>query len=466
MIKPNEVSGDEVTQRMSQFRFYSQRQFEDQTGYSVPFLFKTSLLAYALSYGNLNYSKNHSPVHYNDTATSPWFRFKESGFWLEPNAMVLAMTHDLPEDIGKNLSKKKSTTYSLLASYVIMDVIDSVLARETGMDIDALLGLVTNKGEIIFGPTAKHFESRIVPGNASEVDPMDLVRRIKSDHGAIPRKWGAFYNHNINMAYTSVLKRLERTLNALYSPGHEADLSHDERKYVGDTIREFVRTIESRRTGNEKPKARELKGFVDFEFEKLIQRVSFGNFAEIDPQLVLPSSSETVVRIKTTLYGEYVGEIMDVSNAQQYAGTDLDPAVVKCADARDTASRLGPNLDNIVNQFRKHTIILEKGVEAVNYRKVAGVGYGNLDRALIFLLETLNEALVSRRDTKESEKIENTQYKIEYETLDYMAWLMSGLRTRLGMPPGLDDMFKTIPNDDKIARIVRDAMKRANGRPD
>lgn len=63
----------------------------------------------------------------------------------------------------------------------------------------------------------------------------------------------------------------------------------------------------------------------------------------------------------------------------------LYPPLGKFPDARDTATRMGPNMDNVTSQFGKHRIILEEGAEAARILRTINMPYNRLWGGMNFL---------------------------------------------------------------------------------
>ena len=419
---------DPVTQAILGFRFPTRAQLEEQTGYSNPFLFKAFWFMYAGAYGMLNHEGKHQPVHYNDVATTSNFRSEESHVKLEPKGMLVAYNHDL-EDVGKLLAGKRSVTYSLPSTYVVIDAAHHLLAEESGVDLQILIRLLTDKGNMIFDTVKDYFEARAkaMPGERLSVTPEDLAARLDKIYGGF-----SINQETVNDFYTKLVQRWQYVLGLLEKDQHKIYLDHDERNYIRNTVNSFMSGITAKLSAKDVLKADDLEAVVQAEHKKVRDIILDGSkVVRIPDELVFPFESVTTLGVEQALYAMYVQPIMDA--AIRYANADENPGPVKLLDARDTASKLGPKLENMRNQTLKYSNLLEQSDDVVRKLKINWSRYEIMENLMKFLYFTLRDAVETRRDHFGTYNEDQTQYKDDYHRLVFLANLMPPLGRKIGI---------------------------------
>lgn len=428
LLRLNTARTDVVTQVIDDFRFPTREQLSQQTGYSDEFLYRAFFVMYASSFNMLNHSKKHLPVHYNDVATSPRYRYKETGFEFKPRAIVLAYPHDLPEDLGQRLAGRDQR-YVLPAAYVVMDVVHNLLAEESGVDLREMLDVLTNKAGLVFSPVKKFFEPEDERPERLEVGREDLAAKLDEVYGNLK-----ITQDIVRGIYKGMISRWERTLNVLSDPTHEY-LPKEERKYIQGVIGWMIDKTESRMKKGEILGSKALEEIASERIGDVRRVITSGDLVESDRNLVLPHQSKIITDIDKTLYVMlYLKGLADIGKGYA-AGMDEDPDVVKCVDARDTCTKFGPKIENTINQFRKHRRVIEVMAEVVDYRRKNHLKHEILSKANRFLYMDLRDAVIREREDLEGASAEQTQLNDDRDRLRYMENLMHGFGAKLGIEP-------------------------------
>jgi len=411
---------------------------------------------YASSFGMRNYSDKHMPTHYNDAATTQDARFNESGYRFKLPEMAQEPHHDLPEDVSKELvhevAKGQQPRYRVLAAYTIIDVIDSLLREPLQADVRRNLALRTNVARMVLEPAEKYFEAKAESaGEDLVVTPRELSDKLNEIYSNFsitedaPKK---FYN--------ALIRRWERIPNFTGLPHHRSYLSAEEREYISGTVRDFVEPTRKKVKAGEIVQSRDIESLVRGEHERIQSLLSSGRLEDVRQDLVLPTQVELLLMVKKNLYMNYVRAMMEamVKDAHQYAASYtgprglmddgyLYPGLGKFSDARDTATRMGPNMDNIISQFRKHRIILEEGGNAARILRKNGFPYQRLWGGMNFLYNGL-VAEIDRLESHFQEGVKaQSNMKEDLGRIGIMRDLMKEFKPTKGLKPS-SGLSKTV----------------------
>ena len=425
MAKIYQANKNEVTRLITERNFPSREQLERQTGYNSDALFAGFWLMYAENYGLRNKSDKHAAAHYNDVGTSPRFRKQESGFEIKPKGIIVGYHHD-SEDLGLYISRKFRPEDALAATHVVIDIADKLLSRQSGMDLAMLLSTLTDKSHLIFLPVTKRLETLAESGEVALINRSMVLSALDSSYNG----W-EISPDKIEEMYYVVMRRMESTVRRLLDRRKEnPHLSDVEVEYISDTITGFIADIGARIGDGLILKPADLQEIVRKEWESVRGTVS-GELENVDPMLLPSSSSETLAMMEKTLYRGYIKNIMAVSRG--YAGMDEDPGLIKACDARDTASKIGPFIYNVVRQFRKYRMLLDEGSIEVAGRIHEQKHYGIFRKGLVFLYNALDGTLKDERNSLARKAKRQTQFQEDLEKVKHMVGLMRGFDRKIGL---------------------------------
>lgn len=423
-----DVTSDPVTQAIDGFHFFTRDDIKAQTGYDSQELFDAYVYMYASNFGMLNHLGKHAPIHLNDVASLSAFRKRQSGHKLKPKAMIVTLNHD-SEDLGKELAEGNQT-YALPATYVVIDAAHYILSKRAGVDINTLVHLLTDKADMIFDPARDYFMSKAKakPGVKSILSSDDVNAKLDELYQEFP-----ISQTTVNEFYIELIKRWQSVLGLLSLDDHKAYLPIKERDYWSDTISSFIGKLVEKVKAEDVQDARDLKTIVRQEYEKVRDVISKpSELLHVPSKLIFDLEPELIPRIEQTLYQKlYAQPLMDASMA--YATADEDPGLIKLLDARDNSARLGPKIENMRNQTLKYSGLLRDAADAISKRKASALPYKIMERYMIFLYNTLKDAVETRRDHFGEYNEDQTQYKKDYDRLVFMAGLMPALGEKIGV---------------------------------
>ncbi len=395
---------DPVTKRTQKEEFPTRAEFTIQTGYNDDALFKAWLLMYGSGFGIIDYSGNPQTTHYNDAATTQNARFPKSGYVLRPTEMGQEFHHDVPEDVSKEMAKKYAKAqhhrHRPTAAYVLIDIIDGSLQGLLDADARRTLVLRTNFGKMIFDPVVSLYKTLAEqqPGKKLIATPGELSGRLNEAYANFsipPDSVRKFYREIIGKwGYVSTLVE-----SASYLPS-------EERAYIVETLRQFSEGVKIKLKTGDAIQAADIGHLVKRELERVHSLIGSNNLEEVDPNLILPKQVELVEKVKKTIYKQYIRDMMEavIKDAAEHVkitytpdreanDSYLYPGLGKFSDARDTVTRMGPNMDNVISQFRKQRIILEEGAEVAKKLREMNLPYNRWWGGMNFLYTGLNDEL-------------------------------------------------------------------------
>ena len=452
---------DPVTKATGDFKFPIRSHIETQTGYSNSFIPTSFWLMYATSFGIKGHSENHQATHYLDAATTANARFSQSKHRLKPVEVAVEAHHDEPEDVPIHLIGNMPQFYRIAAAYVVIDAIDHLLSADLNVDVSRYLMLRSDTGDLMFKPVRKHYESKADahPEQKLIVHPRDLINKLDDFYGDFSISQG-----NVQYFYERLVRRWQRIPAMLDLPDIIYDqrwissspegkrLIEDEKKYIRSTVQAFIEETKKRIELGSILQAADIETLVKREYERIKSLVAEPEKLEqVDPKLVLPSQPELSLRVRKTLYLHYIRGMMDavIKDAEAYAAshsngeTNLDdnylyPALGKFSDARDTATKMGPNMNNIISQFRKHRIILEEGANTARILRQMQLPYDRWFGAMNFLYNGHVKEINRLLEHYDKGQGEQTQLKDDYDMFFHMHTLMTKFKPTKGLKPPMN----------------------------
>lgn len=293
---------DPVTKRTQKYEFPTRGEIAVQTGYPDIFLPRASLLMYATSFGLRNYSGEHQPTHYNDSATTANARYPKSGFMLSPAEMAQEYQHDVPEDVSKDMAKRYAKAqphkHRPTAAYVLIDVIDNLLREDLNADVRRMLDLRTNFGKMIFDPVEDHYESAAKqrPGQRLIVTPGELSDMLKAAYDGF-----TVSPETIKRFYNDIIRKWEYV--ASVAKGAVSYLPNDEVEYLLDTLDTFSEETKKRLRAGDIEQATGIERLVRQSHDEVQAIIGSDKLETVDPKLLLVTQVEMVERVKKLFIG-------------------------------------------------------------------------------------------------------------------------------------------------------------------
>lgn len=444
---------DPVTKRTQREEFPTRAEFATQACFPnpIPTVFDSFVLMYGTSFGILDYSGNPQSTHYGDAATTQNARFPKSGYILRPNEIGQELHHDVPEDVSKNMAEryaraKRTSSYKHMstAAYVLIDVIDVLLREHLNADVRRTLELRTNFGKMILDPAENFYEKLTEqnPGQKLVVTPDELSDRLNRFYAGFSVSSGV-----VKRFYTDIIKRWEYVIARVNSDAHASYLPQEEREYYSDRLRGFAQITRERVKAGDTIQSGDIEKLVKEGHEKLQALIACKDFEEINPNLIMLKQVELIERVKKTVYKQYVKKMMEAAvkdaaerlrrNGKNREPDDsyLYPALGKFSDARDTATRMGPNMDNVMSQFRKHRIILEEGAEIARRLREMNLPYGRLWGGMNFLYDGIVGELKRLEEHYKTGLVEQSRHDNPLQVVHHMQNLMGKFRPMEGLKP-------------------------------
>lgn len=441
---------DIVTQKTMHYLSPTREELRELSGFSsedyMDFINTSWWLMYASSYGDKNNRGDHVATHYNDSAFTANARRTESGFFLWPIEIAQELQHDGPEDISKKIAKNR--LHIVPAAYAIMDVDHYLLSPLLQADVRRMLELRSNISDLLFEPVESHFKEKAdsSPGIELVVSKDDLVRKID----------GTYANFSITQEaikgfYDALIQRWKYVAHLMTLDMPKKYLPPEEIEYISSTVNGFISAIKGRKD-SDFIQGRDIESIVNREVETLKSAILDGELEDIDQGLVPQHIPNIILRTEKTLYTRYVRRMMNsvVQDAFAYAASNtngkseswndsyLYPGLGKFSDARDSATKPGPTMENVISQFRKHRVILREGKKAAEALRGNGIPYDRLWHGMNFLYDGLVAGLEGWRKHYEGAKQSQTQLMEDYEKLEHMTELMKELKPAADLNPVTD----------------------------
>lgn len=419
---------DPVTERISNRQFASRKELEVQTGYSDDVVSRGHLLMYATAFGERDYSSKPSALHYNDSSSNANVRRDESGFVLKPREVAMEPSHDVPEDISKKLTNRPN--YFIPAAYVIIDAFQHLLGEEVRPQFSRMLDLRTNIEGLMFGHVSSYFEKqgrKNILGKL-EVNGKDISDKLEEQYGGF-----SIAQRTVNRFYERLIERWKRVPDIISSGNHDY-LQPEEKKYILHTNNHFIDTTKNKMRSGDVLQSGDIESRVRHIYDGMQSLLSNPeNLETVNPSFILDWQPELVLRVEKTLYKRYIERMMGaiVKEASAYRSSNVHfkpdpigedyeyPGLGKYSDARDRATNMGPKLENVLSQFRKHRIILTEGKKVIKDLQDLGLPNRRLLNGSNFLYEGLVRELEKNlrhyKDKKASQTVLEDEYSFFYE---------------------------------------------------
>jgi len=258
--------------------------------------------------------------------------------------------------------------------------------------------------------------------------------------------------------YDGLIRRWQEVSRVLSEPLTDY-LPQKEKDYTKGVVDAFIRRTQEAVSKGNIPTAPELEKRVQDEFDKTMAAISNEQTLEqINQKFLLDTQIEVILRMKKTLYRHYIERMNSaVLNEAKKVYADpgtasnamrdsyLYPSLGKKSDARDSATRMGPKMENITSQFRKYRLILEQDTILLGTMRSQGWDYTRMWHADNFLLESFVDGLKKMEANYREVAQSQTQLKGALGLLEQMVQLMEQFKPLQGLKPKTRFKFGTSP---------------------